>query len=185
MSAVRPVPRSVLLVLSLLALLAAGTFVVLRATAPDPTYRSPRSGDTSAAYRPGTVSDDLDGATETAVKALPLALGYDYRSLRKGLDRATALMSDGFAAEFRRTFNGSAAKLATSKKAVTRATVRAAGIVRASDKEATCLVYVDQVLVSSATLKDTEAPVRVSQNRVLVGLVRSGGGWKVDSIRPF
>jgi hypothetical protein len=181
----RAVPRSVLLVLCVLALLAAGAFVAIRETAPDVTLRSPRSGDTSSGYRPGTVTEDLDGATEAAVRTLPLALGYDYRSLAKGLDRATTQMTDGFAQEFRRTFNGSAAKLARSKKAVTRATVRAAGIVRASDKEATCLVYVDQVLVSSATLKDSEAPVRVSQNRVLVGLVRSGDAWKVDSIRPF
>ncbi|GAA1934684.1 hypothetical protein [Nocardioides marmoribigeumensis] len=181
----RAVPRSVLLVLCLLALLAAGTFVALRETAPDQTLRSPRSGDTSAGYRPGTVAADLDGATQTAVEVLPRALGYDYRSLPAGLRRATALMSPSFAKEFRRTFEGSAAKLARSKKAVTRATVRAAGIVRASDREVTCLVYVDQVLVSSATLKDTEAPVRVSQNRVLVGLVRSGESWKVDSIRPF
>ena len=181
----RAVPRSVLLVLCVLALLAAGAFVAIRETTPDETLRSPRSGDTSAGYRPGTVSADLDGATQTAVDVLPLALGYDYRSLSTGLRRATALMSPSFAQEFRRTFNGSAARLARSKKAVTRATVRAAGVVRASDQEATCLVYVDQVLVSSATLKDTEAPVRVSQNRVLVGLVRSGDRWKVDSIRPF
>jgi Mce-associated membrane protein len=181
----RAVPRSVLLVLVLLALLVAGAFVAIRETTPDQTLRSPRSGDTSSGYRPGTVSADVDGATETAVRALPLALGYDYRSLGKGLSRASALMTDSFAQEFRRTFDGSAARLARSKKAVTRATVRAAGVVRAGDKEVTCLVYVDQVLVSSSTLKDEQAPVRVSQNRVLVGLVRSGDGWKVDSIRPF
>ncbi len=181
----RAVPRSVLLALVALALVAAGAFTAVRAATPEEAVRSPRSGDASAGYRPGTVSADLDGATETATEALPLALGYDYRSLGKGLDRATALMTDDFAQEFRRTFDGSAAKLARTKKAVTRATVRAAGIVRAGDEEATCLVYVDQVLVSSATLKDTAAPVRVSQNRVLVGLVRSGDTWKVDSIRPF
>ena len=181
----RAVPRSLVLVLALLALVAAVAFVVIRQTAPDETLHSPRLGDTSAGYRPGTVAADLDGATDTAVKALPLALGYDYRSLDKGLAKATALMTGSFAGEFRRTFEGSAARLARTKKAVTRATVRAAGIVRASDKEATVLVYVDQVLVSSATLKDSEAPVRVSQNRVLVGLVRSGSDWKVDSIRPF
>ena len=181
----RAVPRSVLLALVVLALLAAGTFVAIRQTTPESVPRSPRSGDTSAGYRPGTVSEDLDGATETATQVLPLALGYDYRSLGKGLTRATALMTDAFAQEFRRTFEGSAAKLARTKKAVTRATVRAAGIVRAGDEEATCLVYVDQVLVSSSTLKDSAAPVRVSQNRVLVGLVRAGDTWKVDSIRPF
>jgi hypothetical protein len=181
----RAVPRPVLLALSLLALVAAIAFVVIRQTTPEVDARSPRSSDASAGYRPGTVDPDLDGATEVAVEALPLALGYDYRTLDKGLDRATALMSDSFAAEFRRTFEGSAGKLARSKKAVTRATVRAAGVVRASDKEATVLVYVDQVLVSSSTLKDKAAPVRVSQNRVLVGLVESGTTWKVDSIRPF
>ncbi len=181
----RAVPRPVLLVLSLLALLAAITFVVIRQTTPEVDARSPRSGDSAQGYRPGTVDADLDGATQVAVEALPLALGYDYRTLDKGLAKATALMTDSFAQEFSRTFEGSAAKLARTKKAVTRATVRAAGIVRASDKEATVLVYVDQVLVSSSTLEDQEAPVRVSQNRVLVGLVESGKAWRVDSIRPF
>jgi hypothetical protein len=181
----RAVPRPVLLALSLLALVAAVAFVVVRQTTPESDARSPRSGDSAQGYRTGTVDPELDGATEAAVEALPLALGYDFRSLDKGLDRATALMTDGFAEEFRRTFEGSAGKLARSKKAVTRATVRAAGVVRASDREATVLVYVDQVLVSSSTLKDEAAPVRVSQNRVLVGLVQSGETWKVDSIRPF
>ena len=100
----RAVPRSVLLALSLLALVAAIAFVVIRETTPEVDARSPRSSDSSAGYRPGTVDPDLDGATEVAVEALPLALGYDYRTLAKGLDRATALMSDSFASEFRRTF---------------------------------------------------------------------------------
>ena len=48
-----------------------------------------------------------------------------------------------------------------------------------------CLVYVDQLLVSSTTVKDEDAPVRVSQNRVLVGLTDDDGSWRVDSIDPI
>lgn len=136
-------------------------------------------------YRPGTLPGGGAGPVDAATRALPLTLAYDYRSLSADLDRATAHMTDSFAREFRRTFAGSAARLARSKQAVTSATVRSVGLVSLTGDKAVCLVYVDQALVSSATLRDSQAPVHVSQNRVLVGLVRDGGHWLVDSLSPI
>ena len=121
-----------------------------------------------------------------AAEALPLALAYDYRELDAGLDAAVETMTADFGEEFRRTFADSAAALAEEKQAVTSATVAGSGLVRVEDEDRVlCLVFVDQALVSSATLGDPDAPVQVSQNRVLVEVVRDGGSWLVDSIQPF
>ena len=54
-----------------------------------------------------------------------------------------------------------------------------------SGKRVTCLVYVDQVLVSSKDLAGGKKPVKVGQNRVLVRLVQVGHSWKVDDITPM
>ena len=182
----RPVPRRVLVLLAALVALAAAAFVTLGATAPEPLqHRQPVLGDAGGSYRPGSLPGNDGDALAVAVRALPLALGYDYRTLTPGLAKATALMTPAFGAEFRRTFLGSAAELARSKQAVASATVRSAGVVRREKGRVLCLVFVDQALVSSSTMKESSAPVRVAQNRVLVGLSRQGGSWKVDSIQPF
>ncbi|KAA1421916.1 hypothetical protein F0U44_06520 [Nocardioides humilatus] len=182
----RPLPRLVLPILLGLVIAALVAFFVVD---PDPAqlpHKAPQLGDAGGGdYVPGSVPGDSGEAVDVAVEALPLALAYDYRSLRKGLDAATALMTDDFGKEFRRTFESSAADLARTQHAVTTATVRAAGVVRVEKDHVLCLVYVDQLLVSSTTVKDEDAPVRVSQNRVLVGVTEDGDGWRVDSIDPI
>ena len=154
------------------------------ATRSEPSGTEPGVTD-DGSYTVGTIPDD-DGqlAVLAAAETIPLALTYDYRSLDEGLTDAMSHMTSSFAAEFEDTFRKTAAELATEKKAVTRALVRAAGLVEAKEGSATCLVYVDQVLVSSAGQKD-DKPVRVSQNRVVVTLTLEGDEWKVDGIEPF
>jgi Mce-associated membrane protein len=124
-------------------------------------------------------------ALRAAAHALPFALSYDYKKLDGGLADASFLMTDEFAREFTETFNKTARPMANDKHAVTDALVRGAGLVRLSDADAVCLVYIDQMLVSSTTTAAASAPVRVSQNRVIVELHREGEAWKVDAIKPF
>jgi len=182
----RSVPAWVLAGLAVvLAVVASVALWVAPGPSAQPRTHAPVSSDATTGYEPGTVPGDDGGAVVAAARALPLALGYDYRSLRRDLDRATDLMTDDFGVEFRRTFQDSAGRLARTQRAVTSATVRAAGLVRADKERASCLVYVDQVLVSSSTMRDTDAPVRVTQSRVLVGLRREHDRWLVDSIAPF
>ncbi|MGA7148861.1 MAG: hypothetical protein WBX17_10285 [Microbacterium sp.] len=133
------------------------------------------------------VTTDVPGmaALDAATATLPLALTYDYRDLPGSLTAATAGMTPEFAVEFRETFRTTAAPLARQKQAVTDASVRAAGVVRLDDAEhALCLVYIDQLLVSSDTMKRQADPINVSQNRVLVDLVLTDGIWLVDGIQP-
>ncbi|WP_183094170.1 hypothetical protein [Nocardioides stalactiti] len=185
MAEISTLQRTLALVLGV-ALLALGvTYLRVDNDPPAPAGKAPVRADQGEVYVPGSLPDDLDAAVEAAATAMPLALGYDYRRLAKGLDAATAVMTEDFAEEFRRTFQASAAELARKQKAVTTATVRAAGLVSTDDGHVLALVYVDQALVSSTTLEDEDAPVRVSQNRVLVGLTQEDGAWRVESIDPI
>jgi predicted small lipoprotein YifL len=137
-------------------------------------------------YRVGTLPDpDATAAVKAAVAALPVAFSYDYRSLDTSLAKATALMTTSFAATFKHTFETTTVSMATSKKAIISSLVRGAGIVQpVSGGRALCLVYLDQVLISS---KDKKAgdPLKVSQNSVHVSMRKVGGTWKVDDIEPF
>jgi len=137
-------------------------------------------------YRVGTIGDDdAEAAVRAAAATLPVALSYDYRSLDKSLDAATARMTPAFAAKFRDTFEKTTRTMAVDKKAITSALVRAAGIVGSvQDDKATVLVYLDQVLVSSKAKKASD-PLKVSQNRVHVSLRKVDGKWRVNDIEPF
>ena len=151
-----------------------------------PKSVAPKVND-DGSYAVGTGIDDAvgDAAIKAAVKALPAALSYDYRSLDKGLAAATELMTPAFGEKFSTTFDATTRPMATQKQAITSALVRGAGLVgQVKAHKATVLVYLDQVLVSSKAKKSTD-PLKVSQNRVHVLLRESGGKWLVSDIEPF
>ncbi len=135
-------------------------------------------------YTVGTVTGEPRDAVQAAVEAVPLALSYDYRELDRTTTAAAGRMTVEFAEEFRTTFEATVRPLATAKKAVSQARVRAAGIVSHTEDRVVCLVYVDQVLVESKDL-DPDDPVKVGQTRVTVRLVKVGGSWKVDDLQPL
>lgn len=184
--AARLTPWRMLVAALTVLVLGAGALTAYVATRPSPDGTRPEVSQ-DGTYRPGSLpSEPGEDAVAAALKAVPKALSYDYRTLDEGLADATALMTDDFRNEFSKVFAATARPSALEKKAVTNALVRGAGLVRLEgDDEAYCLVYVDQVLVDSATMKDKAAPVAVSQNRVLVGLERKDGDWLVSSIQPF
>ena len=172
--------RRALVVLALLGVTACG------GSADEPAPVAPKVND-DGSYSLGTGVGEADGdaAIKAAVKALPAALSYDYRSLDKGLRAATKLMTPEFGKEFADTFDATTRPMATQKQAITSALVRGAGLVGdAEDGKATVLVYLDQVLVSSKAKKSTD-PLKVSQNRVHVQLRRTGDRWLVSDIAPF
>lgn len=122
-----------------------------------------------------------DSAVITAARTgLESALGYDYRHLDEGLDRATSEMTDEFADEFQRTFEKTAGTLATKNKAVVEVTVQGAGIVRNTGAEAVVLTYVDQVRTGGSGKQP-----QLVQSRVAVELSKEDGRWQIADIRPF
>lgn len=134
-------------------------------------------------YVVGTIPDG-ERSVRTATEVLSTALSYDYRTLGDGTDTATRQMTDAFAKEFRATFDKTAGKMAPQEQAVSRSLVRGAGLIESDDDRATCLVFLDQLLVASKD-KASKAPITVSKNRVLVTLRKEGGDWLVDGIEPF
>jgi len=175
------------LVTAVLALLVVGAGVLTwhEASYDEPAVVQPKVLK-DGRYRVGTVGDsDSRAAIKAAVATLPVAFSYDYRSLDKSVDSATSKMTPGFGAEFRDTFDKTIRAMATEKKAITSALVRAAGVVgTVKNNRATVLVYLDQVLVSSKAKKASD-PLKVSQNRVHVSLRKVDGHWLVSDIEPF
>lgn len=180
--------RRVLVLLVAVAL--AGAAVAWLATRSDPDAVRPSVAD-DAAHTSGTVIAAPDGALQAVSDLLPTALSYDHARLDDDLEAATAAMTDGFAEEYADTFDATVRPLATSKKAVSEAHVRATGLIRSADADqALVLAYVDQVLVSSADQsggadQSGAEPVRVSQTRVLVSVRNVDGTWLLDGIDPL
>lgn len=137
-------------------------------------------------YQVGTLPDpDAAAALKVAVETLPAAVSFDYRSLDAALTKATALMTPGFATEFRRIFDATTRAKALREETIQSSLVRGAGVVdEIRDDRVTCLVYLNQVLVASKK-KKPGSRLKVVQNRVRVRLLKVDGTWKVDGIEPF
>lgn len=173
--------RPVTVVLASLVVLAAILLVWLVARPTDEPVK-PRVAE-DGSYLVGTIPDD-ERAVRTATEVLSTALSYDYRTLGDRMGTATRQMTDSFAKEFRATFDNTAGKMAPGERAVSVSLVRGAGLVESDEDRATCLVFLDQLLVASKD-KASKAPITVSKNRVLVTLRKEDGDWKVDGIEPF
>jgi hypothetical protein len=173
-------------VLAVLVLVAGGVTAWL-VTRPEPESHRPEISEKDGTYRPGSLPSDAgEDVVKAAAKTMELALALDHRKLDEGLSDATKRMTDTFGKRFSGDFNKLARPRAVKKKAVTSALVRGAGLVRLEgDDEAFCLVYVNQVLLETATMGKKAKPIDVSQNRVLVGLKKVDGDWLVNSIQPF
>lgn len=170
-------------VLALLIVASAATLVwMLRRD--EPTYATSSYAKDEGSYTVGSLPDDGKEPVSAAVEGIQHALGYDYRTLEKGLASATALMTDDFAAEFTDTFEQVVRADARDSKAVTVALVKGAGLVRRDGSDAECLVFVDQVVLSSAAEQSAQDVQQVVQARVHVTLKQVDGAWLVDDIEP-
>lgn len=177
--------RRVVEVLTALVIIGSALCLYLALTRPDRVPIAERPGE-GAAYRVAELAGPGGPALAAAVAAVPAALSYDFRRLDASLARATRSMTASYAAEFTATFDERARPVARARKAVTRAVVRGAGLVRTSgDARAVVLVFIDQLLVRSTRQDAGEAPTTLSRNRVLITMVLRAGTWKIDDIRPL
>ncbi len=150
----------------------------------EPSYAASSYDEEEGSYTVGTVPEGGKGPVDAAVEGIQHALGYDYRTLKKGLAAATALMTDDFAAEFEDTFGQVVAADARQSRAVTVALVKAAGLVSRDSSGAECLLFVDQVVLSREAEGSAESPQQVVQARVRVDLELVDGDWLVADIEP-
>ncbi len=183
----RTPPRLLAVLLGVLLVAVGAAYVVIGddepATASGPPPVLAASGET---YVGGSLPGSGADPVAVAVEVLPLALGYDYRKLAEGARRRDRPDDR----RLRRRLQPYLPRLRRPAGAHPEGRHPAPPCARPvsstiDDVRALCLVYVDQALVSSTTLENAEAPVRVSQNRVLVGLVRVDDAWRVQSIEPF
>lgn len=102
---------------------------------------------------------------------------YDYRTLDKNFSVGRALTTGGFRTDYDKTTTKVVADVAKRYKAVVKANVVNAGVVRASPDEVVTIVYVNQVTTSTQVTGE-----KVDLSRVRMTLVRSGGRWLVTKV---
>ena len=179
--------RVLLIALTVLVVAAAGCtgYLALRPAPPDVV---PSVADDGSYVVGSLPTADQARILASAVRAVPDLLSYDYRSLDAVPDRARPLLTGRFGQEYQKTFQATVIPMATANHAVTKALVRGAGVVESSRDQARCLVFVDQLLVSSAATPEAlpgASPTKVAQNRVMVALTKVDDTWLVSGLTPF
>ena len=116
-------------------------------------------------------------ALASARDAARLVFSYDYRTLAKDFAAGKAVTTGEFAKEYARTTSKLVDDVAPRYKAVVSADVSEASVVRASEDQVVCLVFVNQVSTSSLMPNR-----KVTQSRLEMTLTRSGDRWLVAKI---
>jgi Mce-associated membrane protein len=120
-------------------------------------------------------SDDVTDGVAAAAKAAETIVGTSYQDYDKQVDEAAALMTDGFAKQYRQTAEDTKADVVDAKTVID-ARVVAQGVVRASRSEVEALVFLNQY-VSKDGGDTTYTPYRA-----LVTVVHTDRGWLVSNI---
>jgi Mce-associated membrane protein len=142
------------------------------------------SGAVTAWLRISNLQDRVDtleaqtlAAEEARQAAIPLAedlASYDYRDLGGNFRVVKASATPHFASQLDQLSEELGPELQQTR-AVAKATVRSAGVVRATATSAVVAVFVDQTITNSKT----SAP-RTEQSRMELTLVKQGGDWRLD-----
>lgn len=117
---------------------------------------------------------------EASRDAARVLFSYDYRTLAKDFSAGQAVTTGKFRSQYADTTTKVVTPVATEKKAVVKAEVVNAGVVRASSDEVVTIVFVNQVTTSSL-----QAGPKVDLSRVRMTLRHVGGRWlvaKVDAL---
>jgi Mce-associated membrane protein len=117
---------------------------------------------------------------EASRDAARVLFSYDYRTLAKDFSAGTALTTGRFRSQYADTTSKVVTSVATEKKAVVKADVVTAGIVRASKDTVVTIVYVNQVTTSSLQ----QGP-KVDLSRVRMTLTHVGGSWLVSNVEAL
>ena len=130
-----------------------------------------------SASRPVVVGDiEAQSVVETAAQDAAAIFTVSWDDYDGHLDRATALMTDTFAAAYRTTAAPVKAQVVSSR---TRTTTRVAssGVVRASPDQVQALLFLDQRVVAGT------GPPSYNARRALVTMVRTDRGWLVGNVQ--
>ena len=129
---------------------------------------------------PAPVEASRREALGAARDAARLVFSYDYRTLPKDFAAGRAVTTGGFRKEYDRTTQKLVDDVAPRYKAVVAADVIDASVVRATENEVVCLVFVNQ---ASTSTQNTQPKITVS--RLEMTLVRRGDDWLVEDINAL
>lgn len=107
------------------------------------------------------------------------AMSASYRSLARDVHAAAAGMTPGFAAQYLGARAG-VRRVTLRDKIVTKAQVKAAGLISAHGSVARVLVFVDLL-----TTRAGSPHQRLDQDRVVVTVVRGARGWLLAGVNAF
>jgi Mce-associated membrane protein len=128
--------------------------------------------------------DAVDRARTTALEssrdAARVLFSYDYRTLDKDFSAGKAVSTGAFLTQYSETTSKVVSAVAKEKKAVVKAEVVTAGVVRASESTVVVIVYVNQVTTSSLA-----AGPKVDLSRVRMTLVKVGDAWRVSKVEAL
>jgi Mce-associated membrane protein len=125
------------------------------------------------------VSNAGDGAVAAAAGGVRSVLSYDYRHLSADFATAERLLTPKFRKSYVDTTSKGVQPLAVKYKAITSASVNAAGLVSANGERARVLVLVAQTVTNSQL-----AQPRLDRARIDVSLVKINGRWLIDNLNP-
>ena len=118
--------------------------------------------------------------TSAASSAVGTVLSYDYRHLSADFAAADRLLTPRFRKQYDATTAKGVQPLATKYKAVSTASVTAAGVVSVTGGRAVVLVFVEQTVTNTQL-----AAPRLDRSRIDVSLVKSNGHWLIDKLTPL
>ena len=129
-------------------------------------------------------ADQIESARQAALEAsrdaAAVLLSYDYRTLDKDFSAGKAVTTGAFRTQYANTTSKVVAPVAKEKKAVVKAEVVTAGIVRATPDTVVTIVYVNQVTTSSL-----QTGPKVDLSRVRMTLKHVSGRWLVSKVEAL
>jgi Mce-associated membrane protein len=124
--------------------------------------------------------DARKAGLEASRDAARLLFSYDYRTLDKDFSTGRALTTGAFRSQYEKTTTKVVADVAKQYKAVVKANVVSAGVVRATPRTVVTVVYVNQVTTSTRVTGE-----KVDLSRVRMTMERSGGRWLVTAVNAL
>jgi len=151
--------------------LAAGLAVLLVVAVGAAAVTAFRVRDAAATERARSAALAAAGSHAQAI------LSYDHRTLDADFARAQQVITGSFKDEYAETTSKVVRPTATQYKAVVKAEVTSAAVVRATGERVVVLLFIDQTTTSTRLTK-----AKRDASRVRMTLVRSGGRWLVSAV---
>lgn len=120
----------------------------------------------------------VQAGVEAAAKAAQKIVSRTYENYDAEVDEASALLTGGFATEYRQTTDDVRDEFIAQKTTV-QARVVGQGVVRANDTELQALLFLDQYVVTNT---GKEPKTSRTPYRALVTVVNTDDGWLVEDM---